>query len=275
MTLPRAVDDPGLTPSPALAVRGLFAGIALLMVGNGLQGSLLGLRAESAGFSLVVTGVVMGLYFAGFLAGGRLAPRLLTGVGHIRVFAALASTASSAVLVHAVLVSPLSWGLMRFTTGMCMAGLYIVCESWLNELATNETRGRLLSMYMVVMMGGMTVGQFLLDVADTDGFVLFALASILVSLSLVPVTLYEAGNPPVRRHEGLSVREVHRRVPVGAVVVLGRHVGRRPARVGRRVRRRRGDGGRPDLHLPPRPSSVRSCCSGRSAGSRIRSHAGP
>jgi MFS family permease len=198
---------PYVERSPTAAVRGLLFGVALLMAGNGLQGSLLGVRTEAEGFSLAATGVVMACYFAGFLVGSRSAEELLPKVGHIRVFAALASSASAAVLTHSLIISPISWGLMRFVTGMCMAGLYVVVESWLNDMATNETRGRLLSAYMVATMGGLTAGQFLLEVADPDGFELFVLASILVSASLVPVTLSASSSPPAGIPEPLSLRE--------------------------------------------------------------------
>ena len=208
---------PLLADRPAVAARGLLFGIFLLMAGNGLQGSLLGVRAESEGFSLTVTGVVMACYFAGFLVGSRSAELLLPRVGHIRVFAALASTASAAVLVHSVFISPFSWGLMRFVTGMCMAGSYVVAESWLNDLATNATRGRLLSAYMIASMGGLTVGQFLLELADPDGFELFVLASVLVSASLLPVTLSVTGSPPAGIPDPLSFRELVRQVPTGVI----------------------------------------------------------
>jgi MFS family permease len=208
---------PYIEGNPAVAARGLLVGVALLMAGNGLQGSLLGVRTEAEGFSLTATGVVMACYFAGFLVGSKSAERLLVHVGHIRVFSALASSASAAVLMHALFVSPLTWGLMRFVTGMCMAGLYVVAESWLNDMATNATRGRLLSAYMIATMGGLTAGQFLLEVADPDGFELFVLSSILVSASLLPVTLSASSAPPSGIPEPLSFRELARHVPTGVI----------------------------------------------------------
>ena len=208
---------PFISVNPVVAARGLLLGIALLMAGNGLQGSLLGLRADTEGFTLVEIGVVMACYFGGFFVGGLYSERLITQVGHIRVFAALASLASGSTLVHVLIISPLSWSLMRFVTGMCMAGLYVVAESWLNDMASNATRGRLLSMYMVATMGGMTVGQFLLETADIGGFKLFVLASLLVSVSLVPVTLSASSNPPLGVPEPLSTRELARIVPTGVI----------------------------------------------------------
>ena len=141
---------PLIEDSPATAARALFLGILLLMAGNGLQGSLIGVRSETEGFSVTVAGFVMAAYFAGFLFGSRVAESLIANVGHIRVFAGLASMASTAVLIHALFIDPVTWGLMRFVTGLCMAGLYVTEESWLNDLATNATRGRLLSRYMIV-----------------------------------------------------------------------------------------------------------------------------
>jgi MFS family permease len=204
----------------AAATWALFAGIGLLMIGNGLQGSLIGIRSQSEGFSTGVTGVIMAAYFGGFLTGSRVVTRALPKVGHIRVFAALASLASTAALIYALAVVPVSWVAMRFVTGVCMAGLYVVAESWLNDLATNQTRGRLLAVYMVVSMGGLATGQLLLNVANPQGFRLFVLASVLVSLSLVPVTLSATSAPPTTVPVPMKLREMTRIVPTGVTVAF-------------------------------------------------------
>jgi len=196
----------------------LFAGITLLMLGNGLQVSLLGIRSQLEGFSVVVSGAIMASYFVGFLVGSRAAAKALASVGHIRVFAALASMASSAALVHGLIVHPLPWLLMRFTTGACMAGLYVVVESWINDLATNATRGRLLALYMVVSMGGLAGGQFLLNLADPRSAQLFIIASVLISLALVPVSLSGRGAPPTTVPEPMSLIQLIRSVPTGPAV---------------------------------------------------------
>ena len=208
---------PFISVNPVVAARGLLLGIALLMAGNGLQRSLLGVRSESEGFGVVAIGVVMTCYFAGFFLGGLYVQRLITRVGHIRVFAALASLVSGASLVYVLFISPVSWALMMFVTGVCISGLVVVSESWLNDMATNATRGRLLAMYMVTTMGGMTVGQFLLETADIEGFRLFVFASLLVSASLDPVTLSASSNPPLSVPEPLSTRELARNVPTGVI----------------------------------------------------------
>lgn len=214
-------EDEAVGPLPGTSVAratwALFVGLALVMVGNGLNGSLLGVRSEQAGFSLGVTGLIMAAYFAGFLAGTLYAESALNKVGHIRVFAALASGASSVVLVQALATNAISWGVTRFVFGACMAGLYVVVESWLNDLATNATRGRMLSVYMIVTMGGIASGQMLLNVEDESGFVLFIAVSVLVSLSLVPVTLSASSAPPLSIAEPMGLRALVPRVPTGLV----------------------------------------------------------
>lgn len=201
--------------SVAAATWALFVGLALVMVGNGLNGSLLGVRSEAEGFSLVVTGLIMTAYFAGFMAGTMYAESALKTVGHIRVFAALASTASTVVLIQAISVHPVTWLITRFFFGACMAGLYVVVESWLNDLATNATRGRILSIYMIVTMGGAGGGQFLLNIEDSSGFMLFIVVSALVSLSLVPVTLSASSAPPIVIPEPIGLRALMQRIPTG------------------------------------------------------------
>lgn len=216
-----AVDSP---PSPAplgsaaAASWALFVGIGLLMLGNGMQASLIGIRSELEGFDAAASGAIMTAYFLGFLIGTRAATRALASVGHVRVFAALASMASAATLVHAVAVHPVPWFLMRLATGLCMAGLYVVAESWINDLSTNATRGRMLAVYMVVSMGGLAGGQLLLNAAPPEGFELFVIASVLISLSLVPVSLSGSSSPPTLHAEPMSIVQLAREVPTGVAV---------------------------------------------------------
>ncbi len=198
----------------------LLLGMAFLMLGNGLQGTLLGVRAEMEGFSTSIIGLVMSGYTLGFLAGSILTPKLVYRVGHIRVFAALASLASIAVLMHAVYVSPANWGLMRLLTGFCFAGLYVVAESWLNDSATNATRGKLLSVYMVVQMTGLAAGQLLLNVSDPAGFQLFILISVMVSLALIPILLTVAPAPDFHEPERMGLAALYRASPLGVAGAL-------------------------------------------------------
>jgi MFS family permease len=195
----------------------LFVGLGLLMVGNGLNGALIGVRSVNEGFSVAVTGVIMAGFFAGFLLAPAVVVKMLPRVGHIRVFAALASTASSAVLVHAVAVFPIWWTLMRFVFGFCVAGLYIVIESWLAEMTAPTNRGRTMAIYMIVWLGGLGAGQYLIALADPNSFQLFIVSSVLVSMSLVPITLATTKAPSVEAPDKVTVRELIRIVPTGVV----------------------------------------------------------
>jgi MFS family permease len=173
----------------------LFASVGLLVVGNGLQNTLVGLRAGLEGMPTVVVGFVMSAYFAGFVLGCVAIPHLVASVGHIRTFAALASTVSAVCLRYALAVHPAAWLVLRALHGACYAGLVVVVESWLNASTDNRTRGRTLALYMVVVYAGWAAGQPLLTLAAPDGFVLFALVSVLVSLAVVPISLGPRSNP--------------------------------------------------------------------------------
>lgn len=199
----------------------LLLGIAILMLGHGLQGTLLGVRASMEEFSTAVTGVVMSGYYVGLLLGSFSAPHLIARVGHVRVFAALLSLGSTAVLFHALFVYPVAWFLMRLLTGYCFSGAFIVAESWLNGTSTNETRGQLLSLYMVVQMGGLAAGQFLLSLADPTGFALFILVSVLISLASVPMLLTAAATPAITAPREMGLLTLYRISPLGVVGIIG------------------------------------------------------
>ena len=203
----------------------LLLGMAMLMLGNGLQGTLLGVRATSAGFTPGVTGLVMAGYFAGFFAGSLLAPPAIASVGHLRVFAALTAFGSAAILVHSVFVEPWLWGAMRLVTGFSYAGIFIVAESWLNERVTNEHRGGLLSVYMIVTYLGMGGGQLLLNVADPAAHELFMLISVLVSLASVPILLTVTQQPEHTRAARLGPGELFRVSRLGTLGSLAVGVG--------------------------------------------------
>ena len=178
--------------APVFAV---LLSVALLLMGNGLQGTLLPVRAQLENFSSLDIGVLGSSYFVGFALGCVLAPHAVRRVGHIRAFTALVSIASTVSIAHALIVMPLSWWLLRTITGFCFAGLYMVIESWLNEKSTNETRGLVFSVYTVVNLTVITVGQMMLTLNSPLNFALFGLASILLSLAAVPVAMTSAAAP--------------------------------------------------------------------------------
>ena len=198
----------------------LLLGFGILMLGDGLQGTLLAVRADQEGFSTTTTGLVMSSFYVGFLCGSIMAPRVMVQVGHVRVFAALAALASASILVHAVFVQVQIWIVLRFISGFCFAGLYVVAESWLNDRATNETRGKLLSLYMVVTYTGVAIGQLLLNLADPMGYPLFILTSILISIAVVPLLLSGGSTPAFQESVSIKLRELYALSPLGIVGIF-------------------------------------------------------
>ncbi len=199
----------------------LLLGMALLMLGAGLQGTLVGLRASLEGFPILLAGVMLAAYYLGYMAGSLMTPALVRSVGHIRVFAAFTSLASVLILLQGVFVAPLPWMLVRIVFGFCFAGIYIVAESWLNDRVDNEHRGLLLSLYMLVCYAGLGLGQLLLNLADPRSTVLFILVSILISVAMIPMALTTSSAPEfsVSVPARVRLRDLFRSSPLGVVGV--------------------------------------------------------
>jgi MFS family permease len=193
--------------------------MGVLMLGAGLQGTLLGLRATLEGFPTPVTGIIMSCYYVGYLAGTAAAPRLLRQIGHIRVFAVLAAVASATILVMAAFVQPFIWAVMRLTSGVCFAGIYVVAESWLNDRASQTNRGRLLAVYMLVLYVGLGAAQFLLILASPSTATPFMLVSVLISLSMVPIAVSAQQVPQQAVPKKVRYRDLYRNSPLGVVAV--------------------------------------------------------
>ena len=195
----------------------LLLGMMLLQVGNGLQGTLLGVRGQLEGFSTFSMSVVMSAYFVGFLFGSRMAPDMIRRVGHVRVFAALGSLISAVLILYPVATHPIAWMAGRVVIGFCFSGVYVTAESWLNNAATNETRGQSLSLYMIVQMAGIVSAQALILVADPGGFILFIVPSVLISLAFAPILLSISPTPAFGTAKPLSLRKILRISPLGCV----------------------------------------------------------
>ncbi|QOC22807.1 MFS transporter [Wenzhouxiangella sp. AB-CW3] len=199
------------------AITTLLFGIGLMLAGNGLIGTLLGVRGQIEGFSSTLLGLVMAGYFAGFVAGTFIVPNMIRRVGHIRVFATLASLCSVTVLLHGLFIHPTVWLLARAMAGVCVVGLYIVIESWLNEQTGNEQRGHIFSVYMTTTLIGLGIGQLLLLAGDVATLHLFALGSVLMSLGLVPVALTRVSEPPLVESHRLGLSKLYSISPLGVV----------------------------------------------------------
>ena len=217
----RSDDGPSLNRDIALATWGLFVGLALLLLAAGMFGTLLGVRSELIKLPTAVSSLISASYYIGFLVGSRVALSALGRVGHIRVYAALASLLSAAMLAVGLTESAPAWAWLRFVTGLCLAGQYVVAESWLNNLATNQNRGRLLAIYAVVTSGAFGIGQVLLFAIDARVITGFAIASIITSLAVAPVALSEdAVAPIVAIREHISLRDLAKLVPTGVFSCL-------------------------------------------------------
>jgi MFS family permease len=194
--------------------------MGVLMLGAGLQSTLLGLRATLEGFPTLVTGIIMSCYYVGYVLGTLIAPPLLRDVGHIRVFAALAAIASVAILVQGCFVNPVAWGAMRLISGLCFAGIYVVAESWLNDRASRANRGRLFAMYMLILYVGLGAAQFLLVATDPLTPTPFMLVSVLISLAMVPIVASAQQLPERAVPRKVRLLDLYHNSPLGVVGVI-------------------------------------------------------
>ena len=193
----------------------LLLGMMLLMVGNGLQGTLLGVRGGIEGFSTFEMSIVMSAYFAGFLGGSRVAPEMIRRVGHVRVFAALASFISAILILYPAFAHPVAWALGRVVIGFCFSGVYVTAESWLNNSADNANRGKALSVYMIVQMFGIVSAQVLLAMGDVSGYALFIVSSVLVSISFAPILLSISPTPAFETAKPMPLKTLIKISPLG------------------------------------------------------------
>src|SRR3989338_3662824 len=198
----------------------LLLGVMLLMVGNGVQGSLLGIRGAYEGFTTFQLSVIMSAYFLGFLGGSRLAPEMIRRVGHVRVFSALGSLISAVLILYPMVLDWTAWALFRVLIGFCFSGIYVTAESWLNNTASNETRGQALSAYMIVQMLGIIASQGLLAMGDPEGFGLFIIPSVLVSLAFMPILLADTPAPAFDSVKAMSFVQLFRTSPLGCAGML-------------------------------------------------------
>ena len=195
----------------------LFLGYGIIMLAHGLQGNLLGLRAVLEDFDIIATGILMSGYFIGYFAAANVVPNLVGKVGHIRVFAAFASVASLSILIHAIFVNPYVWAIGRFLTGFSMLSIFVVVESWLNDRATNRTRGKVLSIYMVITFTCLALGVLLLNFNNPKDYEPFILVSLLLSLALIPILLTKRKPPTFKKISSIKISELYKTSPFGTV----------------------------------------------------------
>ena len=198
-------------------VAALLLSVAFLLMGSGLQNTLTPIRAEIEGFEAMALGALGAAYYFGFVIGCVVAPVKVKRAGHIRSFVAMVSIGSSVALIHPIIIDPWVWIVLRLFTGFCLAGLFMIIESWLNEKASNESRGVIFSTYLGINLSVITVGQLLITADDPRSFSLFALASILVSLAAVPLALTRSQEPAPPNIVKLRILRLYKMSPVGLV----------------------------------------------------------
>src|SRR6056297_1412748 len=190
------------------SVWALLLGMTLIMIGNGMQATLMGVRGALEGFGTLQLSVITSAYFLGFLIGSRLTPKMIRRVGHVRVFAALGSLISAVLILYAAAPDPWVWTAMRVLIGFCFSGVYVTAESWLNNSASNENRGKALSIYMIVQMAGVVAAQGLMNLADPAGWLLFVIPSVLVSLAFAPILLSVSPAPIFESTKPMTLRQL-------------------------------------------------------------------
>ena len=195
----------------------LFTGIGIMMIAHGLQGNLMGIRSVIEEFNFIATGTMMSGYYVGFFLGSHIAPKLVSRVGHIRVFAAFASMASLSILIISAYVNPIVWTFARFITGMSVVSCFIVAESWLNDRANNRTRGKILSSYMFITYMGLAIGMLLLNFDSPENYKPFILVSILLSIALVPILLTKRKAPKFKKISTMKLKDLYKTSPLGVV----------------------------------------------------------
>ncbi len=201
------------------SVASLLVGVAFLISGHGLQLTLIPLRAAAEGWSPVAIGVIGSAYYVGFVVGCIGSPFIILRAGHIRAFAALVSLCAAVSLLQGMLVAVAPWIFFRFVIGVVFAGLYMIVESWLNDRASNENRGTIMSVYIAVNFGAITIGQLMVTLYAPTNFMLFAMASIMASLAVIPVALTKSAQPAPIAVARIRPLELWRASPVGLVGV--------------------------------------------------------
>ncbi|MBD7954396.1 MFS transporter [Stenotrophomonas sp. Sa5BUN4] len=200
-----------------LRLTSLLLGVALLLTGGGLLGTLLAVRGGLEGFSANALGWVMSGYFAGFFVGTFTAPPLIRRMGHSRAFAFHAALATMAVLLHPLWLDPWGWGLLRMVTGIALVGLYTVIESWLNAEPDPQRRSRVFSLYMMINLSALALGQVLLMLGDAGAAAMFTVTALLVCAAMLPVTATRLQQPDVPNVPRLKLGNLYTLAPVATV----------------------------------------------------------
>src|SRR5690554_5997319 len=199
------------------AISSLLSSITLIGICTGMTSTLLSLRATIENFGTLTTGIIMSAYFIGYLFGTTRAPKDIRRVGYIRAFGGLTGLAAASILVQAIWIEPIVWFVMRFLTGFAISAIYVIVESWLNTMADNKNRGTLLSIYLVLIYGGLVAGQLILGLTDPAEFAAFAIVALLMNLALIPILISVTVEPTTTTPRKVPISSLLKIVPLGMV----------------------------------------------------------
>lgn len=203
-----------------VSVFALLLGTLFLFLGNGLHGLLLPVRGSHEGYATTLLGLLGTSWATGFVLGCLLAPKVVKRIGHVRAFSGFASLIAIIALLTGILVDPIWWVLLRAVTGFSIAGTSMIIESWLNERATNESRGLIFSLYIAITLFGVVGGQMMVTLGDVGTPILFMVAGILYCLAMLPTTLSTAASPQPLKQVRLDIPALFRTSPVAVVGIL-------------------------------------------------------
>jgi MFS family permease len=193
----------------------VLLGIILIEASLGIVGAVMGIQMAARDVPAFLIGIVFSAYFVGFLAGSLTCERLINRVGHIRAFGVFAVSASIATLLLAVTDNIYAWTLFKVMTGYAIAGAFVVIESWLNDKASEDNRGRIFAVYMVVSWGAGGLSPLSLNLANTYSDILFEVSTILMAAAMIPLALTKVGNPEIGHRESFSIVKLIKASPTG------------------------------------------------------------
>jgi MFS family permease len=202
------------------SILSLLLSFAILSIGHGLNNNLINIRGLLENYSEITLGLMNSFYFLGFIIGVKIAIKYIDRVGPVRTFAALISVISTISLIHAMIINPIIWIILRLIYGICIAGAYVVIESWINILSKKENRGRILSIYMIVNFSGLFLGQILINQNLIEDFILFAIVSILASISIVPLILSKVKQPEAQEYQPFKIKNLYKNSPLSIIGIL-------------------------------------------------------
>lgn len=198
----------------------LLAATAILLLGSGLLGTLVALRAGIESFPQVIIGLIMSGFFMGYVIGSYLCPQVIRTFGHIRSFSVFAAMGCVTVILHGLIIDPIVWLILRIITGICMLGMYLVIESWINSIATSKTRSSLFSIYMAINLLALGCSQYLLLIYKIESIAPFALVALFFSLALVPIALTFIEQPAKIETGHLGLKQLYATSPLACFGAL-------------------------------------------------------